>query len=60
MTDVGTCTLFSFKVILTSFQSISIISHSNFLFNIICSEVNFPVILNGCILPTVMYNFTST
>ena len=34
--------------------------HSLFLFNLICSGVNFPVILNICMPPVVLRNFTGT
>ena len=47
MTDAGKFILFPFKVILSYFQS-----------NI--SGVNFPVILNKCILHAVLHNFTGT
>ena len=60
MTDAGKFIFFPFKVILTSFQSNSIMSQSIFLFNSICSGVNFPVILNRCMLPIVLHNFTGT
>ena len=60
MTEVHRFILLLFKVILTSFQSNSITSHSIFLLNLICSGVNFPVILNRCMLPAVLHNFTGT
>ena len=60
MTEAGRFILFPFKVILTSFQSNFIMSHSMFLFNLICSEVNFHVILNRCMLSAVLHNFTGT
>ena len=44
--DAGRFTLLPFKAILTSFPSISKTSHYIFLFNLTCSGVNFPVILN--------------
>ena len=53
MTDAGKFILSSFNVILTSFQPNSITSQSIFLFKLTCSRVNFPVILNRCILPAV-------
>ena len=46
VTDSGKLTLFPFKVTLTSFQSISIISQILFLVNLTPSEVRVPVILN--------------
>ena len=46
VTDFGKLILCPFKVRLTSFQSISIISQILFLVNIIFSEVSSPVILN--------------
>ena len=58
MTEAGRFILFPFKVILTSFQSNSIMSHSLFLYNLTCSGVTFPVILNKCMLPTVLHNLT--
>ena len=60
MTETGRFILLPFKVILTSFQSNSITSHSIFLFNLGCLGVNFPVILNRCMLHTVLHNFTGT
>ena len=45
-------------IILTSFKSNSMISHNMFLFNLTCSGVNFPVILNKCLLSAVLHNFT--
>ena len=42
---------------LTSFQSISIISQIVFCFNLTFSEVNVPVILNKWMLPPVLHNF---
>ena len=60
MTEAGRFILFPFKVILTSFQSNSMTSHSIFLFNLTCSGVNFPVILNKCMLPAVLHNFAGT
>ena len=56
MTDTGKFILFPLKVILTSFKSISMMSDNIFLFNSICSGVNFPVILNRCMLPAVLHN----
>ena len=46
VTYFGKLILFPFKVMLTSFQSISIISQILFLCNLTFSEVNVPVILN--------------
>ena len=60
MTEAGRFILLPFQVILTPFQSNSIPSHSIFLINLICSGVNFPVILNSCMLPVVLHNFTGT
>ena len=57
MVDAGKFILFPFKVILTSFHSNSITSQSIFLYNLVCSGVNFPVILNRCMLPAVLHNF---
>ena len=53
MTDAGKFILFPFKVILSSCQWNSITSQSIFYFNLICSGVNFPVILNRYMLPAV-------
>ena len=58
MTDTGKFILFPFKVTFTSFQSNSITSQSIFHFNLIFSGVNFPVILNKCMLPAVLHYFT--
>ena len=55
MTDADRVILFSFKVTLTSFQPISMMSHSIFLFNLMCSGINFSVILNKCMLPAVLH-----
>ena len=60
ITDVGKFSLLPFNVILTSFQSISMISYSMCFFNVTCSESNFHVNLNRCILPTTLHNFTGT
>ena len=60
MTEAGRLILLSFKVILASFQFNSITLHSIFLFNLICSGVNFPVILNRCMLPAFLHNYTGT
>ena len=60
MTEGGRFILLPFKVILTSFQSNSITFQSIFPFNLICSGVNFPVILNRCMLSVVPHNFTGT
>ena len=51
MTDACIFILFPFKVILTSFQSISMTSHNIFLFNLMSLGINFYVILNKCMLP---------
>ena len=56
--DVGNFILFPFNVILTPFQSISIISHNICLFNLKCSGNKLPVIWNKCMPPTVLKNFT--
>ena len=45
---------------LTSFQSVSIISQILFLFKLAFSEVNVPSILNKRMLPVVLYNFMGT
>ena len=58
MTDADRFTLFSFKVILTSFQSILMTSHNIFFFKLRCSGINFPVILNKCMAPAVLHNYT--
>ena len=58
MSDAGKFILFPSKVILTTFQSISLTSHNIFFFNLMCSGINFPVILNKCMLPAVLHNFT--
>ena len=58
MTDAGKFILFPFKVILISFQSNFITSQSIFLFNLTFPGVNFPVILDRCMLPAVLHNFT--
>ena len=58
MTDAGRFNLFPFKVILTSFQSISMMTHNMFLFNLMCSGMNFPVILNNYMLPAVLHVLT--
>ena len=51
MTEAGRFTLFPFKVILTSFQSNSIMSHCIFLLNLICWGVNFTVMwIDVCLL----------
>ena len=60
ITDAGKVILFPFKVILTSFQYNSITSPNIFHFYLTFSEVNFPVILNRCMLPAILHNFTST
>ena len=60
MTDVGRFTLSPFKVTLTSFQSISMTFHNIFLFNLMCSGTKFPVILNKCMFPAVLHNFTGS
>ena len=60
VTDAGRFILFPFKVTLTSFQSISIMSPHIFLFNVTCSGINFPVILSKCMHPAVLHNFTGT
>ena len=60
MTEARGFILFPFKDILMSFQSNSITSHSIFHFNLTCSGANFPVILNKCMFPVVLHNFTGT
>ena len=60
MTDFGKFTLFPFKDILTSFQSIFIVSQIMFLLKSIYSGVNFSVILNRCMLPAILHNFTGS
>ena len=60
VTDVGKFILFPFKVMLTSFQSNPIMSQSIFLFNFTFSGASIPVILNRCMLPSILYNFTGT
>ena len=60
MTYAGRFILFPFKVLLPSFQSISMISHNIYLFNLMCSGNNFPAILNKCMLPADLYSFTGT
>ena len=57
MTDVGKFTFISIQIIWTSFQSIPIISQIMFFYSIY-SGINFPVILNKCMLPTVQNNLT--
>ena len=54
MIYAGGFILFPFKVILTSFQSISMTFHNMFLFNLMCSGINFPVRLNKGMLPAVL------
>ena len=56
--DAGRFILFPFKVILTSFQSISMTSHNIFPFDFTCLGINFPLILNKCMLPAVLHSFT--
>ena len=60
VTDVGKFILFPFKVMLTSFQSDSIMSQSIFVFNFTFSGVNIPVILNRCMLSGILHNFIGT
>ena len=57
MTDAGRFILFPFKVILTSFLSISMIPQNIFPFKLTCSGINFPVILNKYMLPAVSIHF---
>ena len=57
LTDFGKFISFPFKVTLTSFQSISIISQILFLFNLTFSEVNVPIILKRWMIPAVLLNF---
>ena len=56
MTEAGRFILFPFKVILTSSQPNSTMSHSIFLFNLIYSGINFPVILNKYMCLAVLHN----
>ena len=58
MTDVGKFTLFPFKVIMIHFQSISVKSQIILFFYSLCSGATFPVILNRCMLPAALPNFT--
>ena len=58
--DLGKFILFPFNVILTSFQSISMIHHNICLFNSTSSGNNFPVILNKFMLPAALHNFIGT
>ena len=55
--DVGKLISFLFKVILTTFQSISSTSQIQFFLIFILSGVNFPLILNKCILPAILHRF---
>ena len=57
ITDVNRLTSFPFKVILTSFQSISNTSKIYFFLNFIFSRVNLPLIFNRCILPAILHGF---
>ena len=57
VTDFGKVILFPFKVTLTSFQSIAIISQDLFLFSLTFLDFNVPVILNKWILSAVLHNF---
>ena len=57
VTDFSKLILFPFKVMLTSYQSKSITCQSIFLFNLTFSGVKVPVILNKCMLPTILPNF---
>ena len=58
MTDAVRFILFPFKVILTSFPSISMVSYNISFFTLTCSGINFPVILNKCMFPAVLHIFT--
>ena len=56
VTDFGNLIVFPFKVMLTSFQSISIISQILFPFNLTLLEVNVHVILNKLMFPAIFHN----
>ena len=60
LTNVGKFILFPFKFMLTSFQSNYITSQSIFVFNFTFTGVNITVILNRCMLSTVLHNFIGT
>ena len=60
ITDAGRFILFLFKVILTSFPSISMTSHNIVHISLTYSGINFPAILNKCMLPAALHNFTGT
>ena len=60
MTEVDKLTSFPFKVTLTSFQAISNASQIQFLLKFMHSGVNVPLILNKCMLPTILHRFTGT
>ena len=57
VTILGRLILFSFKVTMTSFQSISNVSHIYFLFSFMFSALSMHVILNKCVLPAVLHTF---
>ena len=58
MTEAGKIILFSVRVGLTSFQSISKMSQIQFLFNVIQSGVSLPINLNKCILQATLHIIT--
>ena len=58
--EFGKLTLFPFKITLTPFQSIPIMSQIKFCFNFTFSGNNVPVILNRWILPAILHNFIGT
>ena len=60
MTGVGKFILFPFQGHIDIFPIYSITSKIIFLFNLKFSRVKCPVILNRCILPAVICNFTNT
>ena len=56
ITEPGKLITFPFTITVTFFQSISSISHTLFLCNLILSLCKLPVNLNKCILPVVLHN----
>ena len=57
VTTLGKLNLLSLKVTVTSFQSISSMSHMWFLFSFVFSAFSVPEILNKWMLPSVLHNF---
>ena len=56
VTTLGKLILFSLKVTVTSFQSISNVSYMYFLFNFMFLAFSMPVTLNKCMLPAVLHS----